>query len=146
MTHHVVVRWKAGLPQGRDEPWFLMTDLDRPAWRISTLYARRMSIEELFRDAKSRRNGFALRAVRLKSADRIDRLLLIVTLAYILLVGLGRLARHKWPPGRWCSNNRPHECSDFAIGLALLDHARLKPAAALAAIRRATEEAGEKWG
>ena len=92
VIHHVVVRWKAGLPQGRDEPWFLMTDLDRPAWRISALYARRMSIEELFRDAKSRRNGFALRAVRLKKADRIDRLLLIVTLAYILLVGLGRLA------------------------------------------------------
>jgi len=146
VTQHVVVRWKAGLPQGRDEPWFLMTDLDRPAWRISELYARRMSIEELFRDAKSRRNGFALRAVRLKKADRIDRLLLIVTLAYILLVGLGRLARRKWPPSRWCSNNRPDECSDFAIGLALLDQARLQPAAALAAIRQATEEAGEKWG
>jgi len=123
-----------------------MTDLERPARRISEPYARRMSIEELFRDAKTRRNGFALRAVRLKKADRIDRLLPIVTLAYILLVGHVRLARHTWTPGRWCSNNRPNECSDFTIGPALLDQARFKPAAALAAIRKATEEVGEEWG
>jgi len=69
-----------------------------------------------------------------------------VTLVYILLVGLGRLVRKKWPPGRWCSNNRPHGRSDFSIGPALLDQARFQPTAALAAIRKATEEAGENWG
>jgi len=122
----------------------LMTDLDQPAGQISRLYGRRMSIEELFRDTRSRRNGFVLRAVRLKKADRMDRLLLIVTLAYLLLVGRGRLDRTTWPPGRWCCNNRLHGRSDFSIGLALLDQARFQPTAALAAIRKATEETGEK--
>src|SRR5262249_31642956 len=27
VTQHVVVRWKRDLPAGRDEPWYLMTDL-----------------------------------------------------------------------------------------------------------------------
>lgn len=44
------------------EPWFLMTDLDRTsADRLTKIYGRRMTIEECFRDYKSKRNGFALR-------------------------------------------------------------------------------------
>src|SRR5262249_21177953 len=44
------VRGKKGLPAKRDEPWFLMTDLDRTAVAVSDLYAKRMTVEELFRD------------------------------------------------------------------------------------------------
>src|SRR5262249_32298532 len=60
LTHNLVIRWKPGLPARRDEPWYLMTDLDRPAAALTDLYAKRMTVEELFRDGKSRRNGFAL--------------------------------------------------------------------------------------
>lgn len=80
-----------------------------------------------------------------QSGDR-RRLLLTVTLAYLLPVDLGRLARSRWSPGRWCSNNRPQECSDFTIGLAILSTAAFEPAAAFAAVRQATDEAGVKWG
>ena len=105
-TLNVVIRWKKGLPAKRDEPWFLMTDLAGNAVRLTDLYARRMAVEELFRDGESRRNGFALRAAQLTKAERLDRLLLVVALAYLLLTGLGRVARRLRRPGFWCSSNR----------------------------------------
>lgn len=146
VCQHVVIRWKVGLPAKRDEPWFLMTDLGRPALALSELYARRMTVEELFRDEKSRWNGYALRATLLTRAERIDRLLLILALAYILLVGLGRLARRRYRPGMWCSNNRPEECSDFTIGRVMLTRLRVSAAAAFAAALLATEQAAPNWG
>lgn len=64
---HVVIRWKKGLPAGRDEPWFLITDLSKhSAIRLTELYGKRMGIEEFFRDTKSVRNGLALRHTQLK--------------------------------------------------------------------------------
>lgn len=146
VTQHVVVRWKLGLPEKRDEPWFLMTDLRRGPLALSELYGRRMTIEELFRDDKNRWNGYALRATQLTRADRIDRLLLILALAYILLVGLGRLARQCYRPGRWCSTNRPKECSDFTIGRIMLSRMHLRATSAFAAAIAATTEAAPKWG
>lgn len=146
VSQHVVVRWKLGLPEKRDEPWFLMTDLRRPPLALSELYARRMTVEELFRDDKNRWNGYALRATQLTRADRIDRLLLILALAYILLVGLGRLARRRYRPGMWCSTNRPKECSDFTIGRIMLTRLRASPTAAFAAVLVTTEQVAPKWG
>lgn len=40
-----------------------------------------MTVEELFRDGKSQRNGLALRQVQVKQPRRLDRLLLRVALA-----------------------------------------------------------------
>ena len=40
-------------------------------------YERRMRIEELFRDQKNVRNGWALRQVEIGKTDRLERLLLI---------------------------------------------------------------------
>ena len=75
-----------------------------------------MSIEEYFRDAKSKRNGFALRLIQIKDSQRLSRFLLILALAYILLVTIGLYASQRFRPGQWCSNNRPDECSLFTIG------------------------------
>lgn len=94
-----------------------MTDEDRlNAPALSTVFARRMSIEEYFRDAKSKRNGFALRLIQIKDSQRLSRFLLILTWAYILLVTVGLYASARFRPGQWCSNNRPGECSLFTIG------------------------------
>ena len=93
VTLHVVIHWKKGLAAKRDEPWFLITDLPGTAAALTALYARRMAVEELFRDDKSLRNGWALRLTQLTKAGRLDRLLLVLALAYWLLVGLGLLAR-----------------------------------------------------
>src|SRR5262249_19695506 len=111
VTHNIVIRWRPGLPKRRDEPWYLMTDLDGRAEALCQLYGRRMSVEELFRDHKSRRNGFGLRDTRIRKAERFDRFVLILALAYILLVGLGLQAKLDFDPSAWCTNRRVHECS-----------------------------------
>src|SRR5688572_20270253 len=95
VTQNVVVRWVRGLPEKRDECWFLMTDLDAGPARISDLYRQRMTIEELFRDHKSKRNGWSLRDTQVSTPERLDRLLLILALAYLLLVGLGLHCRRR---------------------------------------------------
>ena len=63
-----------------------------------------MSVEELFRDAKSRRNGLSLRQHADRQGERFDRFLLIVALAYLLLVGLGLQAKLDFDPSAWCTN------------------------------------------
>lgn len=146
VTHNIVVRWQPGLPPKRDEPWYLMTDLGGSALQLTALYAKRMTVEELFRDSKSRRNGFALRLTQMKDPRRLDRLLLIVALAYVLLVGLGLVARQRYRPGFWCSSNDDKQCSAFTIGLAVLDRLRVTAAAAIAAVRQAITEAAPNWG
>ncbi|WP_158633707.1 transposase [Tautonia sociabilis] len=78
VTHHVVIRWQPGLPSKRDEPWYLMTDLQGRAEALRRLYGRRMSVEELFRDAKNRRNGLAIRNTRITKVERFDRFLLVL--------------------------------------------------------------------
>jgi hypothetical protein len=146
VEQRVVVRWKKGLPKKRDECWFLMTDLHQSAYRLSELYAKRMTVEEFFRDGKSRRNGFALRNTQIKHADRFDRLLLILALVYLLLVGLGLVARRRYPPGAWCSSNRQRECSDFTIGQRMLLKLQIEPPQALAAVITGILEASPNWG
>jgi hypothetical protein len=123
VTLNVVIRWKKGLPAHRDEPWFLITDLPGRAAALTALFARRMAVEELFRDDKSLRNGWALRLTQSTKPGRFDRLLLVLALAYGLLVGLGLLARLKYRPAFWCSTNREKggrwQCSAFTIGRAV---------------------------
>lgn len=138
VTHHVVIRWRRGLPKKRDEPWFLMTDLEGRAEALCCLYGRRMSVEELFRDQKNRRNGQALRNTRIQKAERFDRFLLIVVLAYWLLVGLGLQAKLDFEPSAWCTNRRARECSVFTIGRAMLDRTNYLPEDLLRMVRWAT--------
>jgi hypothetical protein len=138
VVHNVVVHWKRGLPKKRDQAWYLMTDLDGRAEALCNLYACRMSVEELFRDYKSRRNGFALRNTRIRKVDRFDRFLLILVLAYILLVGLGLRARLDFDPSAWCCNRRARECSAFTIGLAMLHRTNYLPAKLLQIVRWAS--------
>lgn len=70
-----------------------MTDLDERAEGLCDLHARRMSVEELFRDHKGRRNGQSLRDTRSRHPDRFDRFLIVGALAYLLLVGLSLRAK-----------------------------------------------------
>lgn len=146
VKQNVVVRWVRGLPAERDECWFLMTDLDAGPARISRLYRQRMTVEELFRDHKSKRNGWGLRDTLVSTADRLDRLLLVLALAYVLLVGLGLHCRRHYRPGAWCSNNRDDTLSDFAIARAMLGKVRILAATAFRRVLVATVEAVPNWG
>ena len=143
---NVVIRWKRGLPAKRDEPWFLMTDLPGNAVRLTDLYARRMAVEELFRDGTSGRYGFGLRQTQLTRPARVDRLLLILALALILLTGLGRVARRRFRAGEWCSSNRAKECSDFTVGRRMWDRMAHPPERLFAEVVRATLLSVGNWG
>lgn len=117
VEQHVAVIWA----KEQKEPWFLMTSLEKiPAAKLTRIYGHRMSIEEYFRDQKSKRNGFGLRLNLIRDPQRLDRMLLVLALAYILLVAVGLEALRKYTCGYWCSNNRKGECSYFTIGRYML--------------------------
>ena len=139
------MRREPGLPAKRDECWFLVTDLPGTARRLCALYGRRMTTEQLFRDAKSKRNGWSLRDTRLKTPQRLDRLLLVLALAYLLLCGLGLLARKAHKPSAWCASSKD-QCSIFRIGLVMLARLRASPPQAFAAVLALSEEVAANWG
>lgn len=59
----------------QDESWSLMTDLDDSVEKLTDQYGRRMTIEELFREEKNPRHGWALRNTLITRRERLDRLL-----------------------------------------------------------------------
>jgi hypothetical protein len=130
LTQHVVIRWKKGLPKKRDDPWYLMTSLPaEEGWtaiRTSDLYGRRMAIEQLFRDGKNKRHGWSLRDTGLTDPDRLDRLILVLALAYLLLMGVGLIAVDRYDPRHWSSNRRADSASLFTIAQWMLDRIGLR--------------------
>ncbi|CAK2691645.1 transposase [Vibrio crassostreae] len=82
------------------EPWLLATNVPRHILnevQITNLYAKRMQIEEAFRDLKSTAYGIALRHNRTRCTRRLDILLLIALLAEILMWWNGLIAvQAKW--------------------------------------------------
>lgn len=77
------------------EPWLLISDADSPTL-MESIYRQRFWIEEMFSDHKSR--GLDLEATRLTDPDRLQRLLVAVTLAYLWIMEVGALvvARGWW--------------------------------------------------
>jgi Transposase DDE domain len=82
---HVAAIWRVG----HVEPWLLVSNLDL-GLSLADLYAQRMHIEALFRDAKS--GGFEWELSRVLRADRAQRLLLGIMLAIWCAVLLGEAA------------------------------------------------------
>ena len=149
VEQNVVIRWKGRLPKHRDECWFLMTDLSGRAEGLSDLYARRMRVEQLFRDDKNRRNGWALRNLQVSRPERVDRLLLVLAFAYVLLCGIGLYAWRRYDPSTWCSNTRAKTCRVFTIGrflLMRLPELTPSPPTAFREVIQATHAAAPNWG
>lgn len=61
------------------EPWFIAMDCKPSQYKVLD-YGMRWGIEFMFSDFKSR--GFGITQTHLKHADRIERLILIVTIAF----------------------------------------------------------------
>ena len=77
------------------EPWLLAHSPELCSHRadeIVAFYARRMQIEESFRDSKSPIFGMGFRIGRSRSAQRLQALLLIATLSAFMLWHIGQLA------------------------------------------------------
>ena len=79
---NLVTRWD----EDQAEPWLLITNLTS-ARQVCAHYAARFWIEEMFSDHKSR--GLNLEATRLTDPDRLERLLIAVSLAYLWILEVG---------------------------------------------------------
>ena len=82
------------------DPWLLATSLsDGDAADIVRLYAKRMQIEETFRDAKNHRFGWSLGSVRISTPSRAAVLLALAALAFLVITLIGmaveRSGRHR---------------------------------------------------
>jgi hypothetical protein len=76
--------------KGMKEPWCLATSFtDKAGAQIVTLYGKRFTIEESFRDLKNLRFGMGLSDTRISSTERRDRILLVGAIAASLLTLLG---------------------------------------------------------
>lgn len=111
------------------EPWLLgvscsLNELSAPA--IVSLYAKRMQIEQSFRDLKSHRYGCAFDDTLTRSAERLEMLLLIHMLA-ALAAWLGGIAATAKDWARVCTPSLTKRYSVLWIGWACLRHATSPP-------------------
>jgi hypothetical protein len=90
------------------EPWVLATSLEATRATIVALYAKRMRIEETFRDAKNPRFGWSLRYGVAHSAQRLEALLLITALAMFAVILTGLAAEQNWLCRAIASQHCPH--------------------------------------
>lgn len=102
---------KTAMEAGRSacEPWVLAHSIelrDLRADEIVALYARRMQIEENFRDTKSLAFGMGAQIGRSRSAPRLQALLLIGTLASFLLWHIGQIAEAEGLHRRFMATTR----------------------------------------
>lgn len=81
--------------QDQEEPWLLITNYT-DAKQARQIYAGRFWIEEMFSDHKSR--GLNLESTRITDPDRLERLLVAVTLALLWIMEVGALVifRNQW--------------------------------------------------
>ncbi|EHX7635756.1 IS4 family transposase [Salmonella enterica] len=96
---------KDAIPAAK-EPWLIFSSTDDFKPRvIMKLYSRRMQIEQHFRDEKSERFGFGLRASYSRSAGRVLALRLLATLSTIVLWLVGYHAENKGLHLRYQANS-----------------------------------------
>ena len=72
--------------KGSDDPWYIATDTAADA-RTLKEFEKRFYVEPMFADFKSR--GFDIERTRIQNSDRIDRMILIVVIAYLFIAQHG---------------------------------------------------------
>jgi hypothetical protein len=73
------------------EPWLLLSNIKSNVRTIASLYARRMTIEEMFKSMKDHETGFDIKKIRLVHLDRWLRLLSLSSLLLHLLAKVSKL-------------------------------------------------------
>jgi len=144
VEQRIVGYWK----RKRSEAWILATNLDGSWRRIVEIYRLRMKIEQLFRDEKNARFGWALRQSRLSSPERSERLLLALAFAYLFLLLLGVFCQDSMSAKEWSSTTSPtRPLSVFCIARRMRDKKRCSLGALLRLLKKellAIVE--ENWG
>jgi len=83
--------------RGAKETWWLATNRKDPADAILSLYDRRMTIEEQFRDIKGKRFGVKLAWTRFRDPEQLARFVLLLAVALLIwmLEGLKAATRNR---------------------------------------------------
>lgn len=104
------------------DPWLLATSLsDGDAADIVSKYAKRMQIEETFRDTKGHRFGWSLGTVRLSTPHRVAVLLALAALAYLVVTLIGLVAERSGRHRAYQANTeRRRVLSLFVLAKAIL--------------------------
>jgi hypothetical protein len=94
---------------GHAEPWIIAMS-EQPGYLRTLEYADRWGIEPMFSDFKSR--GFGIEDTQLRYADRLDRLILVMSLALYVAVSTGQwdAVHHPTP-----SEKKPERQSSLAV-------------------------------
>jgi hypothetical protein len=104
------------LRQAALDPWLLATSLsDGDAATIVSLYAKRMQIEETFRDAKNHRFGWSLGAVRLSTPQRTAVLLTLASLAFVVVTLIGMAAERLGTHRAYQANTEKRRVLSFLV-------------------------------
>ena len=77
------------------DPWFLATNLQASAQVIVDIYSRRFDIEHAFKDLKDVYRGWQLGSIRVSTPERLERLLMVAAVAFLVMVLLGLLAESR---------------------------------------------------
>jgi len=118
VLYHQKERMKVNLWMGwkGEEPWYLITNLKEPD-NVGAIYARRMRIEESFRDFKW---NLEMKNIKVEGLERVMRLFLLAVLVYYLCVLEGLYGEQK---GFWSrvtvKKKGKIELSIFNLGLLL---------------------------
>jgi len=76
----------------------------------------------------------------------LDRMLLILALAYWILLAVALVALQRYSPGMWCSSNRHGTCSLFFIGRQMIERMQGRAAEAFNALLGALFSEAQNWG
>ena len=98
------------------DPWLLATSMsDGDAASIVGIYARRMQIEETFRDAKNHRFGWSLGDVRLSTPQRMAVLLTLAALAFLVVTLIGMAAEQRGTHRAYQANTEKRRVLSFLV-------------------------------
>jgi hypothetical protein len=111
-VHQHPTRLIAHWHKGEKQAWLLATNYPTKHLALKA-YKYRMWIEEMFADLKG--NGFDLEATRLRSADKLHRLTLVVCLLYLWLIAFA-VRIIKWGRRKLVDRKSRRDLSIFRIG------------------------------
>jgi Transposase DDE domain len=98
------------------DPWLLATSMsDGDAASVVGIYARRMQIEETFRDAKNHRFGWSLGDVRLSTPQRAAVLLTLAALAILVVTLIGMAAERRGAHRAYQANTEKRRVLSFLV-------------------------------
>lgn len=113
VTVRVIGLWMPG----QKEPWWLATNMiERRPERIAQIYAKRMDIEEAFRDTKGARFGAQMEWSRIRKPEALDRYWMLATVALAAWTLAGCLMERDDPSATWPSAKKGPRYSHPTLG------------------------------